>query len=121
MALITCEECGKEISSTAKSCPHCGHRTAYANEHAKKMDLTVAMYICLAAIVIGAIVLFPALITLMENYNDWYFWNWYTDRSDAVIRNIGLGIGLLGGGLGVLLGLKKKAQNEKKDETNAEE
>lgn len=24
MALIKCEECGKEISSTAKACPHCG-------------------------------------------------------------------------------------------------
>lgn len=24
MALINCPECGKEISSDAKSCPHCG-------------------------------------------------------------------------------------------------
>lgn len=24
MALIKCSECGKEISSDAKSCPHCG-------------------------------------------------------------------------------------------------
>ena len=24
MALITCEECGREISSRASSCPHCG-------------------------------------------------------------------------------------------------
>ena len=24
MALIKCEECGKEISDTAKSCPNCG-------------------------------------------------------------------------------------------------
>lgn len=24
MALITCIECGKEVSSTAKACPHCG-------------------------------------------------------------------------------------------------
>lgn len=112
MALITCEECGKEISSTAKICPHCGHKTAYANEHAKKMDRTVAGYICLAAIVIGLILLIPALITLMENYNDWYFWNYYTERSDAVVRNIGLGIGMTGGGLGCLLYFKKKAQNE---------
>ncbi len=25
MALITCPECGKEISNTAESCPHCGY------------------------------------------------------------------------------------------------
>lgn len=24
MALITCRECGKEVSSQAKQCPHCG-------------------------------------------------------------------------------------------------
>lgn len=121
MALITCEECGKEISSTAKTCPHCGHKTEYAKESAKKLDYTVAMYICLAAIVIGAILLVPALITLMENLNDWYFWNWYTERSDAVVRNISFGIGLVGGGLGVLLGLKKKAQNDTQNKNDTEE
>ena len=26
MALIICKECGKEVSDTAKSCPHCGYR-----------------------------------------------------------------------------------------------
>lgn len=26
MALIKCKECGEEISSTAKSCPHCGYK-----------------------------------------------------------------------------------------------
>ncbi len=26
MALVTCKECGKEISSEAKVCPHCGVR-----------------------------------------------------------------------------------------------
>lgn len=121
MALIKCEECGKEISSTAECCPHCGHKTVYANEHAKKVDLTVAMYICLAAIVIGIIVLLPALVTLLENYNDWYFWNWYSSRSDAVVRNIGIGIGLTGGGIGVLLGLKKKAQTESTDNDQVKE
>ena len=27
MALIKCEECGKNISSSAKTCPHCGVKT----------------------------------------------------------------------------------------------
>ena len=26
MALIKCEECGKEISSSAKICPNCGYK-----------------------------------------------------------------------------------------------
>ena len=24
MALVICHECGKEVSKTARSCPHCG-------------------------------------------------------------------------------------------------
>lgn len=28
MALITCKECGTEVSSTAKTCPKCGARVA---------------------------------------------------------------------------------------------
>lgn len=27
MSLINCPECGKEISSSAKTCPHCGYKT----------------------------------------------------------------------------------------------
>jgi DNA-directed RNA polymerase subunit RPC12/RpoP len=26
MAMTTCKECGKEVSDTAKTCPHCGAR-----------------------------------------------------------------------------------------------
>lgn len=116
MAMIVCEECGKEISSTAEVCPHCGHKTAFY----KKKDLTIAIYICYTAVIIGLFLLIPALVTLSENYHDWYFWNWYTDRSDTVVRNIGLGIGLTGGGLGVLLGLRVKAKREADDSDNAE-
>lgn len=118
MALIICEECKKEISSTAECCPHCGHKTSFSQEVAKKKDAALAMYICLAAIAIGLFLLLPALFTLAENYNDWYFWNWYTDRSDAVVRNIGLGVGLTGGGLGVLLRLKHTKKNNS-DSDNA--
>lgn len=34
MALISCPECGKEISDAARSCPHCGYaiREASANQ-----------------------------------------------------------------------------------------
>ena len=37
MALIECYECGKEISSMATSCPHCG---APALEYEKGVDGT---------------------------------------------------------------------------------
>lgn len=31
MALIKCPECGKEMSDTAKTCPHCGYKKPFKN------------------------------------------------------------------------------------------
>lgn len=38
MALIKCSECGKEISSTAPSCPNCGALTNVGKEQADKQN-----------------------------------------------------------------------------------
>lgn len=35
MALITCPECGKEISDSAKSCPNCGYENLKADDKPK--------------------------------------------------------------------------------------
>ena len=39
MALITCPECNKEISDTAKKCPHCGYKIVSKNRNSKKIIL----------------------------------------------------------------------------------
>lgn len=36
MALIKCKECGKEVSSTAKVCPHCGKKDPAVAELSEK-------------------------------------------------------------------------------------
>lgn len=36
MALITCPECGKEISDKARCCPNCGYKRVKRNQHIKK-------------------------------------------------------------------------------------
>jgi len=36
MPLIKCQECGKDISDQASSCPHCGAPTEYGKKEAKK-------------------------------------------------------------------------------------
>ena len=42
MALITCPECGKEISSRASACPHCGLPLSSAGDYAAVLlDCTV--------------------------------------------------------------------------------
>lgn len=35
MALVKCEECGKEISSTARSCPNCGYENKEYRDYEK--------------------------------------------------------------------------------------
>ena len=47
MALIKCEECGKEISSKADTCPHCGYKEK------KTGCLGVLGYLILALFIIG--------------------------------------------------------------------
>ncbi|MBO4286332.1 MAG: zinc-ribbon domain-containing protein [Bacilli bacterium] len=43
MALITCPECGKEISSTASACPHCGFQIANQNTEIEYETKTVTI------------------------------------------------------------------------------
>ena len=48
MAMTTCGECGKEISTTAKACPHCG--ASMSNTTGK--ILKVAIFVLLGLIVL---------------------------------------------------------------------
>lgn len=61
MALIKCNECGKEISDKAKVCPHCGTKYKIENENDRKGFPTSVMFIL--------IVIFVAVIFLIMNYN----------------------------------------------------
>lgn len=38
MALIHCPACGKEVSSTASACPHCGHPMNSQNTSSSSND-----------------------------------------------------------------------------------
>ena len=54
MALISCIECGKEISDKAKSCPFCGAPTTFAKnqiEEKKQLVLMTLPYVALASLV----------------------------------------------------------------------
>ncbi len=47
MALDNCPDCGREISATAKVCPHCGGKTRYARktEDDKASSLVIRLFI----------------------------------------------------------------------------
>ena len=44
MALIQCNECGKQISDTAKACPHCGAPCEF-NEESRSSDMQFPLFI----------------------------------------------------------------------------
>lgn len=67
MALITCPECGKEISDKAKVCPNCGAPTPSAikkKENTKTAARTVAIRIFL-------LIMTVAVIAAAVWYNSW--------------------------------------------------
>ncbi len=115
MALIKCKECGREISDQAKSCPHCGHQTA-SNEYTTKANQLLSMDIVgIAMQVIGAILFIPALISLMENGDSYYYK--YSGDMDADLAFVAFGLivalgGVFLGSYTTYKGRKNKEQEE---------
>ena len=72
MALISCPECGKEISDAARSCPHCGYaiREAAVNQikrtplTEKKPSRASGVFLCTGGMVmvLGSLLLFVVLL-----------------------------------------------------------
>jgi uncharacterized OB-fold protein len=54
MALIACEECGRPISQSASTCPHCGARTRYARQ----------LISGLVGMLLGVVVLYVLMLTV---------------------------------------------------------
>lgn len=54
MALIKCKECGKEISDSVKSCPHCG----YVYKEEKKMTTGKVIKIVIIMAIVGIALFF---------------------------------------------------------------
>ena len=57
MALITCQECNREISEFAKTCPHCGYKLPkikkLSSSHKKKRSIVAVIGIFFILIVVG--------------------------------------------------------------------
>lgn len=100
MALIKCPECGKEISDTAKVCPHCGYRL-------KTIDYVKHKKISTNILIIGVFLFAVAILWSMATSDQdlairagYYFgnatsaseWRDYQTRStiQGIIGNIGI-------------------------------
>ena len=66
MAMIKCKECGKEISSTAEKCPHCGYKTAHGQNVSGAKMLLVFWAITIVCMVVGVILLLVNMGEFMD-------------------------------------------------------
>ena len=115
MALIICAECGKEISDSAISCPHCGYIPSHKIKEKTKKSQMMQGIIDIAFMSIGLILLvtaFPSLVGYGASY-----WNnelWFTDEKtlSAVIR-LALGAGFfIGSMISTILPIFKKCKKK---------
>ena len=66
MALIKCSECGKEISSSAKMCPHCGASNKISNNKKSNKKILFIVIFILLIVLVGSIFAYH----LIKNNND---------------------------------------------------
>jgi predicted amidophosphoribosyltransferase len=53
MALIACKECGKEISSKARVCPHCGKNLEFIQGCGTCFVIVIAIVIAVVLVSLG--------------------------------------------------------------------
>lgn len=101
MALIKCSECGKEISDSAESCPHCGCKTNHGQTVTREKTSSLIKYAFSAgALIIGIILLCSGLSFINEytsSYWGEYLWEggYWTEDSDAVMAVVKIAIGIV--------------------------
>lgn len=70
MAMITCRECGKQISDTADICPHCGAKVNQVTVKSSASSQQLIIYATL--IILGAIVTFVGLGIFFDDISAYY-------------------------------------------------
>ena len=131
MALIKCKECGKEISTTAENCPHCGWRTQHGRSITNTKFQLVLFIIVVAILVAGLVILFKNLGDFLDLVSDWSreretsYWERrtfaeYVDVRDEteVTQNMLVAAIMVVGGFISLVKLKNKAEFDQEVQGN---
>lgn len=112
MALIYCRECGKQISDSAKMCPHCGCSTEYGTLEAQRQGLSVSVIVGCVFALIGIVLFFTALSTMLEGIDDrGTFSKWIAkeDGASGTFIKLCIGLGMSLGGAVALFKAKARA------------
>lgn len=98
MALIKCTECGKEISDSAVSCPHCGYKTSRGQTVTQAKGFMSQYVVAVVFLLLGVVLLWSGSSFINDytsSYWGEYLWesgDWIED-SDAVMAVIKIVIG----------------------------
>lgn len=98
MAMIKCRECGKEISSMAETCPHCGAKTRFGVKQQEAKANGIGTYIMLALIAVGFVLVVMASVTLGGDYSFNFLPPYTRNQMTAIVQMI-VGISLVAGGV----------------------
>lgn len=109
MALIKCEECGREISSTAEKCPYCGYSTQYGHDAVEKKH-------CALYATVGTTELFIGVFMVLLNFSEFVdkfpdiaeYYKYFSDESKTAIWIFIIGVLLLIHGISNLANMVSK-------------
>lgn len=118
MALIKCNECGRELSSTAENCPHCGYKTDHGRSVNEAKGYLVWWALAVVMIVVGVVMFLGNMEDYAElsEYLDHY--KYFSDEAQAVVHNFWIGVVLLIGGIGDICIIWYKVQQMKESGVN---
>jgi len=76
MSLVTCKDCGKEISTEARACVHCGCPSEiYVAKIKKKRKQSLIIKLSVWGVLLVALIIFivsGGLMWLLDHFVNWY-------------------------------------------------
>lgn len=113
MALIKCSECGKEISTTAERCPHCGYCTNHGRSVVETKALLVKWGVFVILIIIGFVMIFTNAEMFFKVSDSLQYYRSWSDAGKAGFWKFVIGALLLVCGIINMVGIKKQSESIK--------
>lgn len=115
VALIKCSECGKEISTTAERCPHCGHCTNHGRSVVEAKMLLAKWIICAILIVCGFVMVFANAEMFFEVSDSLQYYKSWSESGKEGFWKFAVGALLVIGGFVNMVLIKKETGSIKEN------
>lgn len=92
MAMIKCSECGKEISSTAEMCPHCGSKTSRGRSAEEVRGYLVGWILAVGLLFVGLFMMATNIGTYNECVQHLEYYEYFSDSEKGAMQTFGFGL-----------------------------